>query len=176
MVYDSANGNCPEYLTDIFILAQKIHNYGTRHENHGLFPSHTNLVAGQRTFQYRGCHLWNSLPQQIQCATSSQNFKKACSNTPLNKIKSFRSSLKLIQKYFVKYYKYVDYWTRLFERSDLLSERIPCINTFKWNEWWNEWLVNRFCNLGELFSGPFVFLLQMTRRKFTPVGEGGSGL
>ena len=29
----------------------------------------TDLVAGQWTFQCRGCHLWNSLPQQIQCAT-----------------------------------------------------------------------------------------------------------
>ena len=87
MVYDSVNGNCPEYLTYIFIPGQKIHNYSTRHANHGLFPSHTNLVAGQRTFQYRGCHLWNSLPQQIQCVTTSQNFKKACSNTPSNKIK-----------------------------------------------------------------------------------------
>ena len=87
MVYDSVNGNCPEFLTDIFIPAQKIHNYSTRHANHGLFPTHTNLVAGQRTFQYRGCHLWHSLPQQIQCATTSQNFKKACLNTPSNKIK-----------------------------------------------------------------------------------------
>ena len=87
MVYDSVNGNCPEYLTDIFIPAQKIHNYNTRHANHGLFPSHTSLVAGQRTFQSRGCHLWNSLPQQIQCATTSQNLKKACSNTLSNKIK-----------------------------------------------------------------------------------------
>ena len=74
MVYDSVNENCPEYLTDIFIPAQKIHNYSTRHANHGLFPSHTNLAAGQRTFQYRECHLCNSLPQQIQCATTSQNF------------------------------------------------------------------------------------------------------
>ena len=77
MVYDSVNGNCPEYLTDISIPAQRLHNYSTRHANHGLFPSHTNLVAGQRTFQSRGCHLWNSLPQQIQCATTSQNFKKS---------------------------------------------------------------------------------------------------
>ena len=77
MVCDSINGNCPEYLTNIFIPAQRIHNYRTRHANHGLFPSHTNLVAGQRTFQSGGCHLWNSLPQHIQCATTSQNFKKS---------------------------------------------------------------------------------------------------
>ena len=76
MVYDSVNGNCPEYLTDIFIPKWKIHNYSTRHANHGLFSSHKNLVAGQQAFQYRGCDLLNSIPQQIQCATTSQNFKK----------------------------------------------------------------------------------------------------
>ena len=70
-------GNCPEYLIDIFIPAQKIHNYSTRHANHGIFPSQTNLVAGQWAFQYRGYHLWNSLPQQIQCATTSQNFRRS---------------------------------------------------------------------------------------------------
>ena len=47
MVYDSINGNCPKYLTNMFVPAQRIHSYRTRHANHGLFPSHANLVAGQ---------------------------------------------------------------------------------------------------------------------------------
>ena len=77
MVYDSVNGHCTEYLTDILIPAQKINNYSTRHANHGLFPSHTNLFAGQWTFQYRGCHVWNSLPQQIQCANNITKLQKS---------------------------------------------------------------------------------------------------
>ena len=63
VVYDSIHGNCPEYLTKLFVPAKDIYNYQTRHARNGLFPTHMNLVAGQRSFLNRGCHLWNSLPQ-----------------------------------------------------------------------------------------------------------------
>ena len=45
MVYDSVHGNCPEYLTELFVPAHNIHNYQTRHARSGLFPTHMNLVA-----------------------------------------------------------------------------------------------------------------------------------
>ena len=76
MVYDSIHSNCPEYITEPFVPAQDIHNYQTRHARNGLFPTHMNLVAGQRSFLNRGCHLWNSLPQTIQCASTTLCFKK----------------------------------------------------------------------------------------------------
>ena len=57
MVYDSIHGNCPEYLTELFVPAHDIHNYQTRHARNGLFPTHMNLVAGQRSFLNRGFHL-----------------------------------------------------------------------------------------------------------------------
>ena len=50
MVYDSIHGNCPEYLTELFVPAHDIHNYQTRHARNGLFWTHMNLVAGQRFF------------------------------------------------------------------------------------------------------------------------------
>ena len=31
MVYDSVHGNCPEHLTGIFVPAQHIHTYDTKH-------------------------------------------------------------------------------------------------------------------------------------------------
>ena len=76
MVYDSIHGNCPEYLTELFVPAHYIHNNQTRHARNGLFPTHMNLVAGQRSFLNRGCHLWNSLPQKVQCASTTLCFKK----------------------------------------------------------------------------------------------------
>ena len=69
MVYDSIHGNCPEYLIELFVPAHDIHNYQTR-------PTRMNLVAGQRSFLNRGCHLWNSLPQTVQCASTTLYFKK----------------------------------------------------------------------------------------------------
>ena len=62
MVYDSILSNCPEYLTELFVPAHDIHNCQTRHARNGLFLTRMNLVAGQRSFLNRGCHLWNSLP------------------------------------------------------------------------------------------------------------------
>ena len=76
MVYDSIHGNCPEYLTELFVPAHDIHNYQTRHASNGLLPTHMNLAAGQRSFRNRGCHLWNSLPQTVQCASTTLCFKK----------------------------------------------------------------------------------------------------
>ena len=76
MVYDSIHGNCPEYLTELFVPAHDIHHYQTRHTRNGLFPTHMNLVAAQRSFLNRGCHLWNSLPQTVQCASTTLCFKK----------------------------------------------------------------------------------------------------
>ena len=76
MVYDSIHGNCPKYLTELFVPAHDIHNYQTRHARNGLFPTHMNLVAGQRSFLNRGCHLWYSLPQTVQCASTTLCFKK----------------------------------------------------------------------------------------------------
>ena len=79
MAYDSIQGNCSEYLTELFVPAHNIHNYQTRHARKGLFPTHMNLVAGQRSFLDRGCHLWNSLPQTVQCTSTTLCFKNISS-------------------------------------------------------------------------------------------------
>ena len=76
MVYNSIHGNCPEYLTELFVPAHDLHNYQTRHACNDLFSTHMNLVAGQRSFLNKGCHLWNSLPQTVQCASTTLCFKK----------------------------------------------------------------------------------------------------
>ena len=74
-VYDSIRRNCPEYLADMFLLAQQMHNHQTWHAQNGLFPSDINRVAGQRPFLNRGCHLWNSLPHSLKEAPTAQCFK-----------------------------------------------------------------------------------------------------
>ena len=55
MVYDSIHINCSEYLTELFVPTHDIYNYQTRHARNGLFPTHMNLVAGQRSFLNKGC-------------------------------------------------------------------------------------------------------------------------
>ena len=77
MTYNSIHGNCAEYLTNLFIPAQKIHNYETRHVQHGLHPTHLHHVAGLRSFFNKGCHLWNSLPLTVQSAPTLKCFKKS---------------------------------------------------------------------------------------------------
>ena len=77
MTYNSIHGNCPEYLTNLFIPAQKIHNYETRHAQHGLHPTHMHHVAGLRSFFNKGSHLWNSLPLTVQSAPTLKCFKKS---------------------------------------------------------------------------------------------------
>ena len=57
MVFDSIHGNCPVYLADMLVPAQKIPNHETRHSLNGLFPPHINLVARQQSFLNRGCHV-----------------------------------------------------------------------------------------------------------------------
>ena len=74
-VYDSIPRNCPEYLADMFLPAQQMHNHQTRHAQNGLFPSHINRVAGQQSFLNRGCHLLNSLPHSLKDAPTAQCFK-----------------------------------------------------------------------------------------------------
>ena len=74
-VYDSIHGNCPEYLADMFLPAQKMHNHQTWHAQNELFPSHISRVAGQRSFLNRGCHLWNSLPHSLKNAPTAQCFE-----------------------------------------------------------------------------------------------------
>ena len=65
-VFDSIHRNCPEYLAGMFVPAQQMDNHQTRHTKNGLFPSHINRVAGQRSFLNRGCHLWSSLPHSFK--------------------------------------------------------------------------------------------------------------
>ena len=79
MTYNSIHGNSAEYLTNLFIPAQKIHNYEARHAQHGLHPTHMHHVAGQRSFFNKGCHLWNSLPLTVQHAPTLKCFKKVFS-------------------------------------------------------------------------------------------------
>ena len=74
-VFDSIHRNCPEYLADMFVPAQQMHNHQARHAQNGLFSSHLNCVAGQRSFLNQSCHLWNSLPHLLKDAPTPQYFK-----------------------------------------------------------------------------------------------------
>ena len=87
MVYDSVNRNCPKYLTDIFIPAQRIHNYSTRHANHGLsHPIQIWLqVNGHSSLGDVTCGI--HFPNKSSVQQYHRTSKKACSNTPSNKIK-----------------------------------------------------------------------------------------
>ena len=61
MVHKAINNVAPSYLSKLFHKRKTVHNHNTRGSAHGLFPKHSNLKFGQRSFASYGCKVWNSL-------------------------------------------------------------------------------------------------------------------
>ena len=61
MVFKCVNDLVPEYLDKTFVPSSCIHSRVTRSCNLLHIPR-CRLSSGQRAFRYRGCKLWNNLP------------------------------------------------------------------------------------------------------------------
>ena len=83
MVFKCVNDLVPEYLAKTFVPGSRIHSRVTRSCNLLHIPLCC-LSSGQRAFRYRGCKLWNNLPNDLQVAENVSDFKRRLLNVLLS--------------------------------------------------------------------------------------------
>ena len=82
MMYKTAHGMTPDYLTSKFVSRDEITSYRLRNtENKLVLPlPRTNYL--KKSFSYSGAKLWNSLSHDLRSADSLHDFKrKLCRNS-----------------------------------------------------------------------------------------------
>ena len=83
MVFKCVNNLVPEYLADMFVPRSRIHSRVTRSCNLLHIPR-CRLSSGQRAFTYRGCKLWNNLPNDLKAAENVNAFRLRLLNVLLS--------------------------------------------------------------------------------------------
>ena len=90
-VFKISSNTAPAYMSEHFTTASSVHNYPTRFRSK-IEDSSSNLSDmalsdskrfavpkvkgfGMKTFAYKGCTLWNSLPQHARDAKTMSSFK-----------------------------------------------------------------------------------------------------
>ena len=76
MILKAKHGLVPEYITEMFVPIQSVHDHSTCKADHGFHPTKKNLNFGLRSFSHYGCQLWNGLPKNVQASTCLSAFKK----------------------------------------------------------------------------------------------------
>ena len=77
MIWKAKHGLASEYIFEIFVPIQSVHNHNTRKAEFGFCPTKKNLNFGIRSFSHHGCQLWNSLPKDVQASTYSSDLRKS---------------------------------------------------------------------------------------------------
>ena len=77
MVHKAIHKTAPPYLSELFQKTNTVHSHDTRGATYGLFPKHSNLKFGQRSFASYGCKVWNSLSRDVQAIEKQRHFKKS---------------------------------------------------------------------------------------------------
>lgn len=75
MMYNILHNNAPSYLIEKFSIRNR--PYNTRSSNLCVNIIQPKTNSAKRTFTYRGAHLWNSLPHDVQSAQTKFSFKTA---------------------------------------------------------------------------------------------------
>ena len=75
MVYKSLNGLVPIYLSNIFSRNSTRDTIYLRNSEHDLRVPPFKTANGQKSFAYRGAHLWNNLESEVKKAPSLFVFK-----------------------------------------------------------------------------------------------------
>ena len=83
MVFKCVNNLVPEYLANMFVPRSRIHSRVTRSCNLLHIPR-GRLSSGQRAFTYRGCKLWNNLPNDLKAAENVNAFRLRLLNALLS--------------------------------------------------------------------------------------------
>ena len=65
-VFKIKSGTSPDYMTEQFTPASSVHSYSTRFRENGCFTLPKVKSFGKKSFAYRGCMVWNDLPNNIQ--------------------------------------------------------------------------------------------------------------
>jgi hypothetical protein len=71
----NTSGIFPNYLQDIFINTQEVHNHNTRHREFNYTLPMPNTNAMKKSLSYRGAETWNALPIDLKSLGSVATFK-----------------------------------------------------------------------------------------------------
>lgn len=76
-VFKCINHIAPDYISSGFAFTRSSHSKCTRSQTQNalIIPS-WNIIAGKRTFQYRGAKLWNNIPSHIRCNFDLMSLKE----------------------------------------------------------------------------------------------------
>ena len=76
LMYRVANNLAPEPISDMYQLANNVHNYNTRYASDGNFYlNRPNTTKGQRSTNFSGARVWSRVPATIKEAQSLVLFK-----------------------------------------------------------------------------------------------------
>ena len=64
-VYKIKSGTSPVYMKEHFVPTSSVHSYSTRFRKNGCFSLPKVKSFEKKSFVYRGCILWNELPNYI---------------------------------------------------------------------------------------------------------------
>ena len=81
-IFKTKNNLNPTFMKNIF--TERNIQYSLRSENHLRLPKVKTTTYGIENIQYRGCHLWSSLPSEIKDSNTLAEFKR--------KIKSWKGN------------------------------------------------------------------------------------
>ena len=81
-IFKTKNNLNPTFMKNIF--TERNMQYSLRNENHLRLPKVKTTTYGIENIQYRGCHLWSSLPSEIKDSNTLNEFKR--------KIKSWKGN------------------------------------------------------------------------------------
>ena len=65
----------PEYLSELFRLTSKIHNYNLRGSKFDMQLPKPKTNSKKRPFAYRGAIAWNTLPNHVRSIKTLNSFK-----------------------------------------------------------------------------------------------------
>ena len=75
-MYRVANNLAPKPISDMYQLANNVHNYNTRYASDGNFYlNRSNTTKGQRSTNFSGARVWSRVPVTIKEAQSLVSFK-----------------------------------------------------------------------------------------------------
>ena len=76
LMYRVTNNLAPEPISDMYQLANNIHNYNTRYASDGnVYINRPNTTKGQRSINFSGARVWSRVPATIKEAQSLVLFK-----------------------------------------------------------------------------------------------------
>ena len=80
LIWKANHGLAPEYVSEMFVPIQSVHDHNTSKAECRFHPNKKNLNFDIRSFSHYCCQLWNSLPKDVQASTCLSDFRKKLKN------------------------------------------------------------------------------------------------